>query len=56
MTMRGLDETDFREVAGIICGALAEDADLPSLAVRSAALLDRRPLYPGLAAFPTFGH
>jgi glycine hydroxymethyltransferase len=56
MTMRGLDEDDFREVANIISGALSEDADLPALAARSAALLERRPLYPGLAAFPTFGH
>jgi glycine hydroxymethyltransferase len=54
MTMRGLDEDDFREVASIIAGALSEDADLPALAARSAALLERRPLYPGLAAFPTF--
>jgi glycine hydroxymethyltransferase len=56
MTMRGFDEDDFREVAAVIAGALAEDADLPALAARSAALLERRPLYPGLAAFPTFGH
>ena len=54
MTMRGLDEDDFREVAAIMCGALAADADLPSLAARSAALLERRPLYPGLPAFPSF--
>ena len=54
MTMRGLDEDDFREVAAIICGALAEDADIPALGARSAALLERRPLYPGLPAFPSF--
>jgi glycine hydroxymethyltransferase len=54
MTMRGLDEDDFREVAAIMCGALAPDADLPSLAARSAALLERLPLYPGLPAFPSF--
>jgi glycine hydroxymethyltransferase len=55
MTMRGFDEGDFREVAEIICAALAETPDLGALAARSAALLERRPLYPGLEAFPTFG-
>jgi glycine hydroxymethyltransferase len=54
MTMRGLDEDDFREAAAIICGALADDADVAVLAARSAALLERRPLYPGLPAFPSF--
>jgi glycine hydroxymethyltransferase len=54
MTMRGLDEDDFREVAAIICAALAEDADLAGLSRRAAALLGRRPLYPGLPAFPSF--
>jgi glycine hydroxymethyltransferase len=54
MTMRGLDEADFREVAAVICGALADDADVAALAARSAALLERRPLYPGLPAFPSF--
>jgi glycine hydroxymethyltransferase len=56
MTMRGLDEGDFREVASIICAALADGADLAALAARSKALLERHPLYPGLQAFPTFGH
>jgi glycine hydroxymethyltransferase len=55
MTMRGLDESDFREVGAIICGALAPDADLAALSARSAALLERHPLYPALQAFPTFG-
>jgi glycine hydroxymethyltransferase len=54
MTMRGLDEDDFREVGAIMCGALQADADLATLSARSAALLERRPLYPGLPAFPTF--
>jgi glycine hydroxymethyltransferase len=54
MTMRGLDEDDFREVAAIICAALADDADVAALSARSAALLERRPLYPGLPAFPSF--
>jgi glycine hydroxymethyltransferase len=56
MTMRGLGVEDFREVGRIICGALADDADLDALAARSAELLRRRPLYQGLQAFPTFGH
>jgi glycine hydroxymethyltransferase len=54
MTMRGLDEDDFREVGAIMCGALRADADFASLGARSATLLERRPLYPGLPAFPTF--
>jgi glycine hydroxymethyltransferase len=54
MTMRGLDEDDFREVGRIMCEALADDADVGALAARSAALVARRPLYPGQAAFPTF--
>ncbi|MBM2821335.1 MAG: serine hydroxymethyltransferase [Thermoleophilia bacterium] len=55
MTMRGLDEDDFREVGRLICEALEPSADLVALALRSAAVLERRPLYPGQAAFPTFG-
>jgi glycine/serine hydroxymethyltransferase len=55
MTMRGLDEEDFREVGRIMCDALADGADLSALAARSSALVARRPLYPGQAAFPTFG-
>jgi glycine hydroxymethyltransferase len=54
MTMRGLDEADFREVGRLMCEALQSDADLAALARRSAALLGRHPLYPGQAAFPTF--
>jgi glycine hydroxymethyltransferase len=54
MTMRGLDEDDFREVGRIMCESLGASPDLTMLAGRSAALLERRPLYPGLAAFPTF--
>jgi glycine hydroxymethyltransferase len=54
MTMRGLDEDDFREVGAIMCAALDRGADLRALARRSAALLEQRPLYPGQDAFPTF--
>jgi glycine hydroxymethyltransferase len=55
VTMRGFDEDDVREVGQIIVAALDADADLEALAARSAALCERRPLYPGLGAFPTFG-
>jgi glycine hydroxymethyltransferase len=54
MTMRGLDEDDFREVGRIMCDALRADADVAALAARSRALVERRPLYPGQAAFPSF--
>jgi glycine hydroxymethyltransferase len=50
-TMRGFDEEDFREVGRIIGGALGQDADVPALRERSLALCERRPLYPGLAAY-----
>jgi len=53
-TMRGFDEDDFREVGRIIAEALGPEPDLRSLAARSAALCERRPLYPGQGAFPTF--
>ncbi|HJR95754.1 MAG TPA: serine hydroxymethyltransferase [Gaiellaceae bacterium] len=55
MTMRGLDEDDFREVGRIMCDALADGADVEALAARSSALVARRPLYSGLSAFPGFG-
>jgi glycine hydroxymethyltransferase len=55
MTMRGLDEDDFREVGRIICDTLGPSPDLTALRERSAAVLARRPLYPGHGAFPTFG-
>ena len=55
MTMRGLDEDDFRDVGAIMCATLQPDADLQALRARSARLVDHRPLYPGLSAFPSFG-
>jgi glycine hydroxymethyltransferase len=54
ITMRGFDDGDVREVGRIIAGALAPDADVDALGARAAALCDRRPLYPGQGAFPTF--
>ncbi len=54
MTMRGLDEDDFREVGAIMAAALEPGADLGAVRARSTALVERRPLYPGLPAFPAF--
>ena len=53
-TMRGFDEDDFREVGSIICGALADGADVGALAERSVALCDKRPLYPGFRGYTTY--
>jgi glycine hydroxymethyltransferase len=55
VTMRGFDEDDVREVGRIIVEALSSSADLDALAARSAELCRRRPLYPGMGAYPTFG-
>ncbi|MGH3081619.1 MAG: serine hydroxymethyltransferase [Gaiellaceae bacterium] len=55
VTMRGFDEEDVREVGRIIVAALDANGDLEELAARSAALCERRPLYPGMTAYPTFG-
>ena len=52
--MRGLDEDEFREVGAIMCETMRPDADFAALAERAAELVQRRPLYPGLTAFPTF--
>ena len=56
VTMRGFDTDDVREVGRIMCEALSDEADLAGLTARSAGLCERRPLYPGLPAFPTFAH
>ena len=53
-TMRGFAEDDFREVGNVIVDALAEGADVESLAARSAALCDTHPLYPGFRGFTTY--
>ena len=53
-TMRGFDEDDFREVGRIIVASLSDDADVAALAARSAALCERRPLYPGFQGFTSF--
>jgi glycine hydroxymethyltransferase len=54
VTMRGFDEEEMAEVAAIVAGALAEDADLASLRARSAALCARRPLYAGFRGYCSF--
>jgi glycine hydroxymethyltransferase len=54
MTMRGLDEDDFREVGAIICEALAESADLEALRGRVATLCAKRPLYEGFRGYTTY--
>jgi glycine hydroxymethyltransferase len=48
-TMRGLDADDAREVGRIIGEAVQPDADVSGLERRTLAILERRPLYPGLA-------
>jgi glycine hydroxymethyltransferase len=53
-TMRGFEEEDFREVGRIIVEALGEGADTRALAVRSEALCDKHPLYPGFRGFTTY--
>jgi glycine hydroxymethyltransferase len=53
-TMRGFDEDDFREVGGIIVGALGERVDLDALRGRAEALCAKRPLYPGFSGFTTY--
>jgi glycine hydroxymethyltransferase len=48
MTSRGFDEDAARETGQIMVASLADDADVEALAARSAALLERFPLYPGM--------
>jgi glycine hydroxymethyltransferase len=53
-TMRGFDADDFREVGRIICGALVGGANVESLAARSEAICERRPLYPGFRGYTEY--
>ncbi|HET9286769.1 MAG TPA: serine hydroxymethyltransferase [Gaiella sp.] len=53
-TMRGFDDEDFREVGRIVVDALAADAEPGALAARTAALCERRPLYPGFRGYPAY--
>jgi len=54
MTMRGLDEDDFREVARIIVAALGDAPDLDALRGRVEALCAARPLYPGFRGWTRY--
>ena len=47
-TMRGFDEDDFREVGSIICGALADGADVGALARAQRGALREAAALPGL--------
>jgi hypothetical protein len=51
--MRGFDDDDLREVGEIIGGALG-GGDLDALRAKSAALCERRPLYPGYRGYPEY--
>jgi len=53
-TMRGFDEDDFREVGSVIAEALADSPDIRSLAQRSVALCEKRPLYPGFSGYASY--
>jgi glycine hydroxymethyltransferase len=53
-TMRGMDEDDFREIGRIMVEALGDGADTATLAARTEALCERRPLYPGFRGFTTY--
>src|SRR5664280_5733 len=55
VTMRGFEQADMAEVAGIIVAALAENADLEALRARSAALCAKHPLYPGFRGYCSYG-
>src|SRR5215212_8065538 len=54
LTTRGLVEDDMREVARVICTALSDrfEPERDALGERTAALMERYPLYPQLAAAP----
>jgi len=54
VTMRGFDQEDMAEVAGIIVAALAQNADLEALRARSAALCAKHPLYPGFRGYCSY--
>jgi glycine hydroxymethyltransferase len=53
-TMRGFDESDFREVGHVIVEALGESPDLEGLGDRVAELCAKRPLYEGFRGFTSY--
>jgi glycine hydroxymethyltransferase len=52
--MRGMDDTDFREIGTIIVEALGESPDLDGLRSRTEALCAKRPLYPGFRGWTNY--
>jgi glycine hydroxymethyltransferase len=54
VTMRGFDEADVRDVAGMMVDALAEQPDLDAVRARVGALCEKRPLYPGFRGWPAY--
>jgi len=54
VTMRGFDETDMREVASMMVGALADESDLDAIRSRVHGLCEKRPLYPGFRGWTTY--
>ncbi|MEO5535624.1 MAG: serine hydroxymethyltransferase [Pseudolysinimonas sp.] len=50
LATRGLQESDFVQVAEIIAATLTPDPDLPALRARVEALASAFPLYPGLTS------
>jgi glycine hydroxymethyltransferase len=53
-TMRGMDDSDFREIGSIIVDALGESPDLGVLRSRTEALCAKRPLYPGFRGWTNY--
>ena len=54
LTTRGLGEDEMREIAEVIAIALSDrfEAEREALGERTAALMDRHPLYPQLSPSP----
>ena len=50
LTTRGFGEAEMTEIAAVICAALSErfEGERAALSERTAALLERHPLYPEL--------
>jgi glycine hydroxymethyltransferase len=53
-TMRGFDESDFREVGHVIVEALGDSPDIEGLRARVDVLCAKRPLYEGFRGFTTY--
>jgi glycine hydroxymethyltransferase len=54
VTMRGFDEAEMREVAGMMVDALSDQSDLDQIRARVRALCEKRPLYPGFRGWPAY--